>query len=41
MTQNYLEWLARLVISPRRYAGRYLRDIPLFMWRLVEQRMNH
>ena len=40
MTQNYLEWLARLAISPRRYAGRYLRDIPLFVWRLVGQKMN-
>ena len=38
MTQNYLEWLARLVISPRRYARRYLRDIPLFVWRLAKQR---
>jgi N-acetylglucosaminyldiphosphoundecaprenol N-acetyl-beta-D-mannosaminyltransferase len=39
MTQNYLEWLARLVISPRRYAGRYVRDIPLFVWRLTKQRI--
>jgi N-acetylglucosaminyldiphosphoundecaprenol N-acetyl-beta-D-mannosaminyltransferase len=39
MTQNYLEWLARLVISPRRYARRYLRDIPLFMYRLARQRL--
>jgi len=36
MTQHYLEWLARLLISPRRYAGRYLRDIPLLAWRLVK-----
>ena len=41
MTQNYLEWLAMLVISTRRYAGRYARDIPLFIWRVVKQRMNH
>jgi N-acetylglucosaminyldiphosphoundecaprenol N-acetyl-beta-D-mannosaminyltransferase len=40
MTQNYLEWLARLAISPRRYAGRYLRDIPLFVWRLVKQKIE-
>ncbi len=40
MTQNYLEWLARLAISPRRYAGRYLRDIPLFVWRLIKQRYD-
>ncbi len=41
MTQNYLEWLARLTISPRRYAGRYVRDIPLFMWRVAKQRLNY
>ncbi len=29
MTQNYLEWLARLAISPRRYAGRYCGIFPL------------
>jgi N-acetylglucosaminyldiphosphoundecaprenol N-acetyl-beta-D-mannosaminyltransferase len=40
MTQNYLEWLARLAISPRRYAGRYVRDIPLFVWRLAKQRYD-
>jgi len=40
MTQHYLEWLARLAISPRRYAGRYLRDIPLFVYRLVKQRLH-
>lgn len=39
MTQNYMEWLARLAISPRRYTGRYLRDIPLFMWRVAKQRI--
>lgn len=38
MTQNYLEWLARVLISPRRYAMRYLRDIPLFMYRLAKQK---
>jgi N-acetylglucosaminyldiphosphoundecaprenol N-acetyl-beta-D-mannosaminyltransferase len=40
MTQHYLEWLARLVISPRRYAGRYLRDIPLLVWRLMKEKVN-
>jgi N-acetylglucosaminyldiphosphoundecaprenol N-acetyl-beta-D-mannosaminyltransferase len=38
MTNNYLEWLARLLISPRRYARRYMRDIPLFVWRLAKQK---
>ncbi len=37
MTDHYLEWLARLLISPRRYARRYLRDIPLFAWRIFKQ----
>jgi N-acetylglucosaminyldiphosphoundecaprenol N-acetyl-beta-D-mannosaminyltransferase len=35
MTQNYLEWLARLAISPQRYTRRYLRDIPLFLIRVL------
>jgi UDP-N-acetyl-D-mannosaminuronic acid transferase (WecB/TagA/CpsF family) len=38
MTQAYLEWLARLLISPRRYAGRYLRDLPPFAYRLSRQK---
>jgi N-acetylglucosaminyldiphosphoundecaprenol N-acetyl-beta-D-mannosaminyltransferase len=38
LTQHYLEWLARLLISPRRYGRRYLRDIPLFLGRLLAQR---
>ena len=38
MTQFYLEWLARLLISPRRYARRYLRDLPLFTYRIVKQK---
>jgi len=40
MTQNYLEWLARVLISPRRYAGRYLRDIPLFAIRILKQKIH-
>ena len=38
MTQHYLEWLARLLISPRRYAWRYLRDLPLFTYRITRQK---
>ncbi len=38
MTQAYLEWLARLLISPRRYARRYLRDLPLFTYRIAKQK---
>lgn len=37
MTQNYMEWLARMIISPRRYAWRYMRDIPLFYWRILKE----
>lgn len=40
MTDNYLEWLARLLLSPRRYTGRYIRDIPLFTIRLLKQRFR-
>jgi len=38
MTEHYLEWLARLLISPRRYARRYLMDNPLFLYRLIKQK---
>jgi N-acetylglucosaminyldiphosphoundecaprenol N-acetyl-beta-D-mannosaminyltransferase len=40
MTQAYLEWLARLLISPRRYARRYLRDLPLFAYRMAKQKFT-
>lgn len=40
MTQYYLEWLARILISPRRYAVRYLRDNPLFLYRVLRQRLS-
>jgi len=39
MTQHYLEWLARILISPGRYSWRYLRDIPLFFYRIVRERI--
>jgi N-acetylglucosaminyldiphosphoundecaprenol N-acetyl-beta-D-mannosaminyltransferase len=38
MTDHYLEWLARLCISPRRYTWRYLRDNPLFLYRILHQK---
>lgn len=40
MTQNYLEWLARLIISPRRYWKRYAHDNPLFLYRILKQRFR-
>ena len=41
MTENYLEWLARVLISPRRYGKRYLRDVPVFLYRILKQRLAH
>ncbi len=38
MTQKYLEWLARMLLQPRRYARRYVHDIPLFLIRILRQR---
>lgn len=32
-----LEWLFRLCMEPRRLAGRYLRNNPLFLWHLLLQ----
>ncbi len=40
MTENYLEWLARVIISPGRYAKRYLRDNPLFFYRIMKQKFD-
>lgn len=40
MTQNYLEWLARVLISPARYSKRYLKDNPLFLYRVLKQRFG-
>ncbi len=37
MTQNYMEWLFRLVDRPERYAKRYLRDNPLLIMRVLRQ----
>jgi N-acetylglucosaminyldiphosphoundecaprenol N-acetyl-beta-D-mannosaminyltransferase len=39
MTDHYLEWLARLFISPQRYWQRYLRDNPVFIWRVLKQKI--
>ncbi len=40
MTDNYLEWLARMLISPKRYTRRYLRDNPLFLYRILKQKIG-
>lgn len=39
MTQNYLEWLSRVLISPNRYGKRYARDIPKFAYRVLKRRV--
>jgi N-acetylglucosaminyldiphosphoundecaprenol N-acetyl-beta-D-mannosaminyltransferase len=40
MTDHYLEWLTRIIISPKRVFRRYLRDIPLFYFRILRQRLD-
>jgi len=40
MTDHYLEWLAKLVTSPERYASRYLYDIPKFAWRILREKLQ-
>jgi N-acetylglucosaminyldiphosphoundecaprenol N-acetyl-beta-D-mannosaminyltransferase len=40
MTDNGLEWLARLIIEPRRLWRRYLIGNPLFLWRVLKQRLG-
>jgi N-acetylglucosaminyldiphosphoundecaprenol N-acetyl-beta-D-mannosaminyltransferase len=38
MTNHGMEWLARLLIEPRRLWRRYLLGNPLFLWRVLRQR---
>lgn len=40
MTDRGLEWLARLVIEPRRLWKRYLVGNPLFLWRVLLQKFG-
>ena len=40
MTQHGLEWLGRLRIEPRRLWKRYLIGNPLFLWRVLRQRLG-
>ena len=39
MTDHGLEWLGRLIIEPRRLWKRYLIGNPLFILRVLRQRM--
>ena len=32
-----LEWFYRVCQEPRRLAGRYFRNNPLFIWRLIKE----
>jgi N-acetylglucosaminyldiphosphoundecaprenol N-acetyl-beta-D-mannosaminyltransferase len=40
MTDHNMEWLARLIIEPRRLWRRYLIGNPLFLWRVLKQRFG-
>ena len=40
LTDNGLEWLARLLVEPRRLWRRYLIGNPLFLLRVVRQRLG-
>lgn len=40
MANNGLEWLARLLIEPRRLWRRYILGNPLFLWRVLLQRLG-
>jgi len=39
LTASGFEWLGRLIIEPRRLWRRYLVGNPIFMWRIVKQRL--
>ncbi len=40
MTDHGLEWLGRLIIEPRRLWRRYLIGNPIFLWRVLKQRLG-
>ncbi|HLF27046.1 MAG TPA: WecB/TagA/CpsF family glycosyltransferase [Anaerolineae bacterium] len=40
MTDNGFEWLARMLIEPKRLWRRYLFGNPLFLWRVLKQRLG-
>jgi N-acetylglucosaminyldiphosphoundecaprenol N-acetyl-beta-D-mannosaminyltransferase len=41
MTDHYLEWLARVIISPGRYWKRYFVDNPKFFARILRIKLSH
>ena len=40
MTGPNLEWLGRLLIEPRRLSKRSLIGNPVFLWRVLKQRLG-
>lgn len=40
ITQHGFEWLARLVMAPRRHFKRYVIGLPLFFFRIIRQRFG-
>jgi len=40
MTRNGLEWLGRLLVEPGRLWTRYILGNPLFLWRILKQRVG-
>lgn len=40
LTDNGFEWLARLLIEPNRLWRRYVLGNPLFLWRVIKQRVG-
>ena len=40
MTDHGLEWLGRLILEPRRMWRRYLLGNPIFLWRVLLQRLG-
>ena len=40
LTDNGFEWLARFLIEPGRLWRRYLVGNPLFLWRVLQQRLR-
>lgn len=40
MTDHHLEWLARVMVEPRRLAARYLVGNPLFVLRVLRERFR-
>jgi N-acetylglucosaminyldiphosphoundecaprenol N-acetyl-beta-D-mannosaminyltransferase len=40
LTDHGFEWLCRLVVQPRKVAGRYLVGLPRFAWRIARLRLR-